>query len=302
MTKFYLEKGSGYIKKVTGEASYNVEPIIVQPTPEGMEILAQRYCQKYQIDLRVYDGRSIEEGDQLIKRFEAFKAQFDFGSLSETRTTGIILSHGQNHVVPLLFSQENGQKFLIIFDSTSGTRMKGYYPIANLFPDYQVLLNFGTRQADDGSCVADALSILKDALRMPELGTYLTENKLHEIVEEGSGRKIFFGTPKPNNFKIFLMPEELLKTAQISKFVENSNPDLDKTITKNNETLGQRRQRDRTLVSFNRDETKEVGINAYLHKKSQKYRQILDQQSEQLPSKSPEPTLGQQTTDSKTIV
>jgi len=277
--ELYAAQNCGYTSVIAG---YKIEPIIIQPLPAGAVILAKRYNQKYNININIVDHTNVvQRGDVLKDRFAKFRETFDIKKFEEGKPVGFLLMHGLQHVVSFIISRENNKVYMIIFDSTSGSRKGGYKVIANMFAECEVLLNDGTRQADVGSCVADGLCMLKDGLRMPNLGTYIFNEKLLQSSPRKDtrtpGRPTFFGTQlTQDNYFIFRMPEELLKSAQVSQYVDNATPDLNRVITKNNETLGERRERDRAIVSFNNSPSVDVGINRYLHKKSHQYAQIID--------------------------
>lgn len=296
---FYSKIPSGYKVEIAG---HMIEPMIYQPTTAGMEILAEHYRKKYAVDIRIVDQSKAEIiGDNLKHRFAAFKTFLDSKKdeiekeISAGKQIGFVLTHGCNHSIPLIISRDHdGNKVMTIFDSTSGPRTKGYYLIANMFDDYNLMLNKGSRQKDGQSCMVDSIAILKDALRMPDLAQHLISHKIAETErseedgKEGGATarpRQFFGTALTrDNFKLFLMPEELLKTAQRSEFVEESIPDKTKIITASNKTLDQKRVEDRVTVHFNR-EGGDLKINQYLHKKSWKYAKII---SEELEKKAPE--------------
>ncbi len=272
-SKYYNEKASGYQTIIGG---YKIEPMIYQPTTEGMIALSQKYKDKYGVNIHIIDERVFgDHEEQALKRIGRVNKEKGIDSfLLDDKPVGIILMHGEHHAIPILLSKEGDQKFMIIFDSNSGARIPGHYRLGNDFPEFQVMINLGTRQADATSCITDSISILKDALRMEGLGSYLLEHKA--VTEsaptapntERQAPKRFFGIPKPDNFTVFKMPEELLKTAQSSEFVTISDPDINKPITKHNQSLRDRRSEDTDTISFNRKPEEDVPINSNLYKKS----------------------------------
>lgn len=280
MPKLYIEKPSGYQVKIE---DHLIGPMIYQPTTEGMVELAEKYRKKYKVEIKIIDERDWGAHEPVaLKRIRRFKDKADIESfLKADKPVGVILMHGENHAIPILFSKEKEEKYMIIFDSSSGASIPGHYPLGNDFPNFQVMINLGTRQADSTSCITDAICILKDALRMNELGSYLLEYKsVTGNIDDSQTReapRLFFATRKPENFIIFKMPEELLKSSQREDFILKSEADLDKLITKNNDTLAQKRNKSRITVSFNDKPKEETGINGYLHSKSKNHARYLDE-------------------------
>lgn len=280
LKKYYKKKPSNYSMEVSG---YRVEPYIYQPTPLGAEIIAQYYRVKYNLKLNIFDTTNEDiEGALINKRFNLF-ASYIHQNLNNLigsgESIGFLLMHAQHHVVPVIISLENDKPAIIIFDSNSGCRTRGYYNVAKLFPSYKVLLNSGTRQADMGSCVTDGLLILKDALQIENLSHSLFFEKKMEIVNTPSNSRLFSSYKEaPENFALFKMPETLLKTAQISQYVSDAQADLSKVISKkSNKTLGQHREEFKTTVQFNNEEPKEININRFLMVKSKKHAELIEQ-------------------------
>ncbi|MDA0781437.1 MAG: hypothetical protein PQ612_03575 [Rickettsiales bacterium] len=296
--EYYLKIPSGYKTEIDG---CFVEPIIYQPTPKGATIIADYYNDKYDLSISVIDhSQNVPQGSDLKARFQEFRNTVKNLTLEPDKPKGFILMHGQNHSVPVIMSketQEDGstKDFMIIFDSTSGSRTKGYYPIANMYPEQQLLLNNGTRQADGQSCITDSPAILKDALRIEKLGTKLLERSFNydeysaqQREKEGRPPNRFQSAPVENdNFLVFEMPSSLCKTAQISNFLEKNNADLDSPIISNKSdaiSLSLKRESSQSTVSFiktseSNNETftdKMLGINRYLHKKSKRHAEIID--------------------------
>lgn len=275
----YHVKSSGYRVEVDG---YYVEPIIVQPTPKGARIIVKNYSEKYGITISVVDHSNHDlSGDNINQRFRALRDDFNTNDLVQGKPIGILLMHSLHHAVPVIFSWENDSKYLIIFDSTSGNRKRGYHYVANLFPEFNVLLNNGTRQADNGSCVTDGICVLKDALRIQALGTYLFQQKIIANISPDKNSIIANRIIQPiqlnqDNFFIFHMPEELLKSAQISTFVDAAKPNLDKVIGSKDAKLHEHREKYRTMVLFNGGDETRIPINRYSHAKSQMHAELID--------------------------
>ena len=239
-------------------------------------VLCEHYSQKYRIDLRCVDLREVlEAGDNSYSFFSYLNSNRSILDINENESRGLILSHGQHHVIPMLIAMQGGQKYMIVFDSTSGAQIKGYFRMAALFPDFQFCLNAGTRQADDGSCMTDALCILKEALQIPHLTALIESKRIHEHPAFLPGR-FFVSPPMPENFQLFKMPEQLLVTAQISRYVNEADADLE-CIVRSGHSLKYFREHFVVQVNLFKDAGRaSTPINGYLYHKSEEHKQILD--------------------------
>lgn len=271
-----------YIRKQAGlyelQNTRELTPLFIyQPTPAGITALCQHYNQKYKINLYHIDFQTlVESGDNARHFFSFLQQNFSLSAISEGQTTGLILSHGQHHAIPILINKyfDSNRPSMIIFDSSSGSRIKGYYKIANLFPEFDVYLNDGTRQSDGLSCITDAVCILKEALQIKNL---LALIRPKVIPEHPAFKKTqFFNEDKPENFNVFNMPEQLLLTAQVSSYVSNAQADLT-TILRGGKTLHSYREQFRMEVILLKNGERDFKtINGYLFTKSLEHRNLLD--------------------------
>jgi hypothetical protein len=275
-SSFFRKKPSGFSMEIDDTM---VSPFLYQPTPKGMRFLAAHYSAKYRIDLRCVDLRGKFEPDQTIIQYFRYIQTSDYlTSLEEGKTLGLVLSHGQQHAVPLLARKKDGKLDLVVFDSTSGASVGAYFPIAELFPEATFYLKSGTRQVDSNSCMTDAFCILKEALQIDTLFDLLNakKNEHHRAVSPipPSGRRLLFERPaKPENFILFKMPERLLLTAQSSKFVTDADADL-AAILRGGRSLGEYRDHFRISVSLTKgSENYSTEINSYLFNKSREHKE-----------------------------
>jgi hypothetical protein len=287
---FYQKIPSGYKIEING---FMMEPMIYQPTTAGLEVLAMHYNEKYGLDINIIDNAGkFEAGENLGDHFSEFKKYLDANKaaieakIDKGGQAGFVLCHGSYHVVPLMISRDDaGNKVMTIFDSSSGPRIKGYHSIANMFDDYNLMLNQGTRQSDTNSCMTDSIAILKDALRLKGLAQHIIEHKISDRAAEAEAERPVAtkATPlKRDNFKVFLMPEELLKTAQVSEFVDEAKPDMKRMVTASEKSLETKRAQNTTQIKVNGKEVESFPINSYLHKKSRRFAEIINHQLEKM--------------------
>ncbi len=272
-----------------------VEPKIYAPTAAGLQVIAKKYKKLYHVEIQVFDSsqHTLNEkeirGDNILDRFKCFQNNFDFSQLQKIDRLGIILVHGHHHAVPVFLSREDNHIYMIIFDSTSGSRKKGYWKVAGLFPEFIFLLNNGTRQSDTGSCFTDAMYTLKDALNNQKItGSVLLQQEQGGLEDSAAEPEVssseaerrskirFSQLVKPNNFSLFTLPTYLLKTSQRSEFVMECNPDMNEVVhSSSGTTLEQHRQRHRIRVTFL---SKQLEGNActFLHKKALEHKEMID--------------------------
>lgn len=280
---FYIKKSSGFSQEVDGNL---ISPILYQPTPDGVRQLCAHYSRKYTIDLRCMDLRdAVDEPNNAYAFFNHLVSCDFLNSLSDNQTVGLILSHGQHHAIPVLINKSNDRTRIVVFDSTSGSQVKGYFKIANLFPDTTFYLNSGTRQVDSSSCMTDGICILKEALQLPSLFDLLIEkrNDEHPALHQRQG-SIFSGPTKPKHFILFNMPEQLLLTTQNSNYLSEINADLT-VMLRGGKTLGAYRALFQMSVSLTQGDTVVVKrINNYLFVKARQHKEIFDRILEQTPA------------------
>jgi hypothetical protein len=143
-------------------------PTIFQPTPEGLRLLIANLKQQVSVDLRVHE-KSAHTSDRRPDRVRDFLDHADLSALSESHPIGVILTDGQNHAIPIMLARHQDKNYLLVFDSTSGAVIRGYYELADHYQAFQVRVNVGTRQADSQSCITDSFEILKHALQLPDM-------------------------------------------------------------------------------------------------------------------------------------
>lgn len=270
----YVEVPAGFYTAPSRLSS----PVGYQPTPEGVSALCAHYSKKYKINLRHLDLQHVlRESNSLQTAFKFLVKAKYLESLPEEALTGVVLTNGQKHAIPLLISKFGENIQLAVFDSTSGPTIRGYFQIAMLFPKVHFFLNSGTRQSDSFSCITDAICILKEALQIPGIFK-LIHSKLIQVHPSLLPRKSrFIKLPtKPENFNLFHLPERLMLTAQRSKFVKELDPDFT-TILRGGKSLKIFRQSYK-FEAYIADNEKLVPkkINGYLFLKSKQHKELFD--------------------------
>jgi hypothetical protein len=310
-----------YVEKFFFEAIEDGKMIRVptyQPTVKGLEVLAKHYNAKHGIDIHILDQSEIENKSfgghfQHLKRFlDEHSEEFE-KKIGDNKQIGIVMACGTQHAIPLMISKDAANnKMMIIFDSVLHNGGREYYE-ASMLLDYKfnLLLNAGTRQRDEYSCITDSIAILTDALQEENLAQYLLDHKIpkeeskklpsklksdhwyhyYDGIKERYGYsddvidKIIWRTQRQKDVRFFHMPEKLLKTAQLETFVADSEPDMGAIISSKGKNLEQKRKEKYSpLTSYGT-------YSNYLHIKSWKYAKIisqtLEEESKSVPASSP---------------
>lgn len=272
--EYYTKKASGFSQE-TNDAL--ISPLFYQPTPKGVALLCAHYSAKYNLDLRCIDFRGkIEAADNSLLFFKYLAETKYLDCLSNNQKMGLVLTHGSYHAIPLLVIKIQDALHMIVFDSTSGPRIKGYFSIAKLFDKAHFYLNSGSRQVDSSSCITEAICILKEALQLPDLMSLIEAKRFDDHPSLKQNPHSMFTIPKPDNFIVFKMPEQLLLTSQSSDYITEADADLS-VVIRGGKTLGEYRKHFRMQVSLTQGSSVVVaGINSYLFVKSREHKKLFD--------------------------
>jgi hypothetical protein len=267
------------------------------PAAAGLGIIADYYNEKIG-ELIIICDHSKDHRAFSLRKFLNEEAESKFKQISESSDIsplGIIL-YCSAHSTPILLADDN---VIIIFESVSQapgdldfSYYKSYERLAAEYPQYNFFFNHGIRQADFFSCIVDAMAILKDAVKIKDIAKVLEERIVTEESENIINRRHIGGIrrsrasskllemaastkteidylPKAENFHLFYMPEELLKTAQISYFLQISNADGEKKLSSSKGlTLHEKRSKHFDY---------ETSRNHYLFDKGKNYAKIIDE-------------------------
>jgi len=256
-------------------------PEINQPTPDGLRLLVAAHQKKNEVDLRVHEKQPQTE-DLVAARVIEFMKSADISELGENHPIGVILSHRQKHAIPIFLAVYAGKKYLVVLDSTSGAYEKQYWEVAQRFPEFQVRLNQGTRQADNQSCITDAFEILKQCYTVGALMRRIDERRAEEPSRANPKSRISTsGVQCPSNFSLFKLPEELAFVVQRATHLEESNLQMDQPVTVEGRTCPLSTH---VVIStdFGRKHSEDAGdgerirANIYLYQASWRHRETIE--------------------------
>ncbi|MCW8450323.1 hypothetical protein [Legionella quinlivanii] len=193
---------------------------LCHPSGQGLQLAIDYYANKYQCNIEI---PTIKHNDYLERLDEDTFFQHlnscikSMRKESEDMTSfrkAFILNADNTHAVPFLYIKEQGEEGLL-YANSKGVVRAGWQIDAinenldeeNRIPVYGV---YETRQADNHSCFMDALIFCKDATSKNNQGQYQLPHLLSELKRRATTQ---------SDYVAVRLPDELLKTAQISSFV-----------------------------------------------------------------------------------
>jgi hypothetical protein len=258
-------------------------PVIYQPTPEGLRALVDAHGHHNSVDFRVHE-KSPATPDKIADRVTEFLTEADLSSLNRNHPIAAILCFEQNHAIPIFLAVHEARKVLLVLDSTSGPIAQQYWAIARRFPDFEVRLNAGTRQADNQSCLNDAFEILKQCFTVGNLLERVEARGISTAAPLGNSRLHVRRESQPDNFSLFKLPEELAFVVQRAGYFDEYDLDMGRPITVEGRTcplgmhviisteFGRKHRTDADGSS----QVERMKVNAYLYKASRDHRDTIE--------------------------
>ncbi|MHB1949719.1 MAG: hypothetical protein ACYCQI_16595, partial [Gammaproteobacteria bacterium] len=218
--------------------------LTVTPLQEGRELIAQYYAQKYQTNIEFphtyyeeHHLKSFHDITDLVLDIKnhLLKARKHSGDYR----LAFYIGANKSHATPIIYIKEAGKEGILYADSNG----------VNEWVVTQMQQNSGirvfaikdTRQADFYSCYTDALVFARDTTAIdPKTGKFRIPNLLQRLEDRSVEEKGYYTTK---------LPDELLKTAQITEFVES-----------HRQAIPTRAHKDEDLTQFRSRYTAEASI------------------------------------------
>lgn len=239
-----FEPSEFYVTSRNPSILHNEHNLVVKMRPKGMELISQYYFRKYGSIITVAKRRPIPgfENTLLYQALTDFVASDITSYIAYCRRKNpkgdyrhaFLLGAGDTHATPLIYIRENGLECILLAQSKGVNEWAARTASQSVkFPVYTVAM---PRQADDTSCYTDAMVFCKDATaKNSNTGEYYIPSLLTNLSSRAEEKTGYFTTKLPN---------ELLKTAQISAFiVEHREAKTSEKVIHKNETLEQFRAR-----------------------------------------------------------
>jgi hypothetical protein len=231
-----------------------------QPTYLGYQLMIQYLNHKYAAEIFreevPFSGlHQLEQNVYLLneKIAKARKTQGDY------RFAWI---PGTSHAINFFYIRENGEEALLYSDSNAP--IPGIAKHISKLTGIPVNTTLPNRQADFRSCFIDSLVFGRDITGRNKTGEYRIPNLLSVLKQRATKLS-------DTSFEVRL-PDDLLKTAQLSKFVKDNKEPADRVIHKS-EILEQFRARYSQEVLIKGEKKR---VSTYLVKKGYKYRDIME--------------------------
>lgn len=211
-SNFYTQKHDPYICN-------SARNRVVVPGIAGSRLIADYYSTKYGCNIVIMPGYSIfgEDGRELP----------DLGSNTGDYRKAFLLGMDDIHAIPVIYIKEGDFEGILVSNSLGeGIRTEKIVEQIKKHTGLDVYLTTNPRQADQYSCYTDALIFARDSTALNEVQkNYYIPNLLANLKKHHSNK---------NN--ITTLPNELLKTCQISSFLnyhmdKNSNKFIHKKET-----------------------------------------------------------------------
>lgn len=258
------------------------EPLVsVSPFPKGKDLIRQYYAKKYKTNMSIPNAGN---GNSFVS-LNDFAANFNEYLASAKKIYGdgdcriaFCLGMSSTHATPIIYIKENGREGILFADS-KGVNSENSVCIKQIanqskIPIYAIE---NVRQKDLYSCFTDALLFGRDATAInPETNSYYIPNLLSSI-ESNAKQRVH------EEYSTTILPDELLKTSQISSFTGAHHPKPSgKPIHRyqnTNETLEKFRERytDKNItIRRGSEDTKGINISSYLRKKGIKFADLME--------------------------
>lgn len=249
---------------------------VVSPKISGSRLIAEYYGIKYGCNIEFALKPASLYGDDLYNLANFFlTSEFtDIRKKPGNYRKALLWGMDSTHAIPVIYIKEGGQEGILIANSLGTTPFtKRIVDTINKTIQIDVYTVLKPRQADVYSCYTDALVFARDATSFcaDKTGYYIPD-LLAYIKKSGQNEGDFFLTK---------LPDELLKTCQISSFL-NYHQEKNNRIIHNNETLAEFRGRytDRNVNTRfeEHDEITVQDIYSYPRKKGLKFVAIMKTQ------------------------
>jgi len=233
---------TGIIPKFSADFVYEtkqddrIDKSVITVKASGIDLIIQYYTHKYNAAFNFSYANENDFLDNLEKEINQLRQ-----SPRDCRMT-FLIGRDRSHILPIVYIRENNQEGILIADTTG---MPDINPQAKITATEMVKMqekaekmkiNFFAikmaRQASQFSCRTDALILGRDATSCDPSGNYRTLNLLEKLQKRAV---------QDVNYKYWFdakLPDELLKSAQISVFKQTHKEDIPRKIHKE-KTLSQ---------------------------------------------------------------
>lgn len=253
---------------------------LTQPTSRGLELVFQYLHNKYQTNILhpileyKITHRPNDPKHHLKPSIEyvRFSTIYDIDNIKPYLTEAqkkpgdyreAYIIANRSHAIFMAYIKE-GNKIGILYSDSRGTNTKFTHEIYKK-TNIKVFTHLDGRQADTKSCFTDGVVMGRD---ITAINTETQKYRIPNILELLESKEVV----EKEGLSLVRLPNELLKTAQISSFVDFHQDKSDTKKISKNENLAEFRERYTKTVLFNKGTKK---ISSYLQEKSIKYSKII---------------------------
>lgn len=257
--------------------------LAIVPFAKGQALIAEYYNDKYHTNITFPRKSTVHRNVQrffllTLNEFANNSKQYINEAQQNTGDyrQAFILGASDLHATPVIYIREKNDEGILIVDSKGKNSA-----IAKKIEEtskIKVYLVAEAGQSDDYSCYTHSLKIASDTTAMDPTNTYYIPNLLTHIKDHAKEEETYYLTKLPN---------ELLKTAQISSFVDTHKEDESegKIIhKKENLTLFRQRYTDMDIKILSKtskmdaleEEVKIKDISSYVRIKGIKFADLIE--------------------------
>ncbi|MBA2709275.1 MAG: hypothetical protein H0U57_01585 [Tatlockia sp.] len=244
---------------------------VSSPSLKGSMLIAEYYTNKYGCNIEFCHTQSSFQID-LAKSINTFKGTTELSD-KENYRKAFLWGMDCSHAIPSIYIKEGNTEVIFIANSLaskiSSTQSADYI---NNHTGIDVYFMDRTRQADTYSCFTDALVFARDCTAF---SSKHRDYYIQDLLKVLKGQSL----KKEKCYLVTKLPDELLKTCQITSFLNQYSDKDRKNIIHKNETLTEFRNRytdkDTDVRVDSESEITKTDIYNYPRKKGAKFSEII---------------------------
>jgi hypothetical protein len=270
----------------------DLEGVYYPPTLffSGMQLVQKYYERQAGVNI-IFIGAGLDSESAFLT-FKMYLESIRFENKDKANyRCAFIWGATASHTIPIIYIKENYEEALLYANSIADSERDWLWDNFIKAIGTQGISIYridATRQASPCGCKIDALSWAKEATGKRKNGTYFISNLLSFLKTYSEKETLIVNVnlnEQLSHFRVKKLPANLLKTAQISKFVKIYANEVDQIIHKAHllkklETIAEYRKKFQDHVQRLRQEKPKIGqegkaVSSYLRKKGLHFVRVI---------------------------